>query len=558
MLTRIAIENLVIVRALDLSVHGGMTALTGETGAGKSILIDALGLALGDKADSGMIRTGVDKAEVNIGFELAADSAAQAWLQAHDLDADGECLLRRVLVREGRSRAYINGTPATQALLAEIGELLIDIHGQHAHQSLQRSAAQRELLDEFAGLRSQVRSLGQHYRAWREAAEAHAGLVAAAADRANRIDYLEFQLAEIDGVVQSGDELSELEAEHDRLAHAEHLLNESAGVLELLSENEPSLSQSLQHAIRVLGELSRIDHGLAEAQELLTTADIQISEAISALRHYQDGVELDPQRLQQVDAQLGRAHDLARKHRVEPAALGELMQRLAEELATLQQADSNLAALQNDVETHHQTYLAAAQKLSKARTKAAKKLSRTITASMQTLGMQGGTFRIDVQPDAGHNSAHGQDRVKFLVAANPGQQEGALSAVASGGELSRISLAIQVATADCGSVPTLIFDEVDVGIGGAVAEIVGQLLRRLGQERQVLCVTHLPQVASQAHQQLRVHKSNDGHSTETQIAALDADARIDEVARMLGGVSITEQTRRHASEMIEQAQHNDR
>ncbi|MCB1802082.1 MAG: DNA repair protein RecN, partial [Gammaproteobacteria bacterium] len=424
----------------------------------------------------------------------------------------------------------------------------------HAHQSLQRSAAQRDLLDEYAGLRGQVRDLGQQHRAWREAADAHAALVSAAADRANRIDYLQFQISEMDGVVIDEEALNELEAEHDRLAHAERLLGESASVVELLSDSEPSLTQSLQHAIRVLNELSRIDPGLAEAQELLTTAEIQISETVSALRHYQDSMELDPERLHAIDERLGRLHDLARKHRIEPAALGELMQRLDAELATLEQADSNLVALQKDVEKHAQAYRDSAQKLSKARIKAAKQLSQTITDSMQTLGMQGGTFRIDVQSDPARHGAHGQDQVQFLVAANPGQQEGALSAVASGGELSRISLAVQVATADCGSVPTLIFDEVDVGIGGAVAEIVGQLLRRLGRERQVLCVTHLAQVASQAHHQLRVQKSNDGRSTETRIASLDPAARVDEIARMLGGISITEQTRRHASEMIEQAQ----
>ncbi|MCB1790865.1 MAG: DNA repair protein RecN [Gammaproteobacteria bacterium] len=554
MLSRIAIENLVIVRELDLGLGTGMTALTGETGAGKSILIDALGLALGDKTDNGMIRAGVDKAEINVAFDLPADSAVHAWLSEHDLDADGDCLLRRVLVRDGRSRAYINGTPSTQALLAELGALLVDIHGQHAHQSLQRGAAQRELLDAYAGLREPLREVAQRYREWRALADDQAALTAAAADRASRIDYLRFQLSEMEDGVPDADELTALDAEHDRLAHAERLLNESAGVLDQLSDGEPSLQQALQHALHVLGDLAAIDGTLNEAVDLLASAEIQIGEAASALRHYQDRVDLDPQRLQAIDDQLGRIHDLARKHRVEPEALGELHARLTEELQTLENADSNLASLARRLADSERDYRDAAATLSKARRRAAKTLSQTVTDSMQTLGMQGGTFRVTVDSDAQRAAAHGVDRVQFLVAANPGQTEAALADVASGGELSRISLAIQVATAGCGQVPTLIFDEVDVGIGGAVAEIVGQLLRTLGRERQVLCVTHLPQVASQAHQQLRVQKSSDGRTTETRIMPLDAASRIDEVARMLGGIAITEQTRRHASEMIEQAQ----
>ena len=554
MLNRITIENLVIVRSLDLQLDAGMTALTGETGAGKSILIDALGLVLGDKADSAMIRAGADRAEVSVAFDLQGDSPVHEWLAGHDLDADGECLMRRVLVRDGRSRAYINGTPSTQALLAEVGEMLVDIHGQHAHQSLMRAASQRELLDEYGGLRDSTHEIARRYRTWRDAVDRHKALTDAAADRAGRIDYLRFQLGEMEGMVPSVDELADLGAEHDRLAHAERLLGESTAVLELLSESDQSLQQSLQHAIHTIDELSTIDGTLNETLDLLNTADIQLSEAASALRHYQHRVDLDPERLHEIDQRLGGIHDLARKHRVEPASLGELYQRLGEELQTLEQADTNLAALEREVVEHERHFRDAAATLGRARRHAAQKLSRTVTDSMQTLGMQGGAFRVEVTADPQRCGTHGCDRVCFRVAANPGQPEAALIDVASGGELSRISLAIQVATAGCGSVPTLIFDEVDVGIGGAVAEIVGQLMRDLGRQRQVLCVTHLPQVASQAHQQLAVQKSSDGRSTETRVTVLDAQARIDEIARMLGGVSITEQTRRHAGEMIEQAQ----
>ena len=554
MLSRITIRNLVIVRSLDLDLRRGMTALTGETGAGKSILIDALGLALGEKADSGMIRAGADQAEISVGFDLEDDSPALDWLAQHDLAADGECLLRRVLVRNGRNRAYINGIPTPQALLRELGDRLVDIHGQHAHQSLLHAAAQRQLLDAYAGLRAEVRELAQLYQSWRSTLDQLASLRQAGDDRASRLDYLSYQIRELEDVAIDCDDLADLEAEQARLAHAERLLGDSATVLAALDDDEPSIRSSLDHASGVLTTLAELDPSLVEARDLLETAGIQIEEAVGVLRRYQDRVELDPERLQQVDAQLGGLHDAARKHRVDPDKLMDLLQRLRDEAQALANADHDLIRLQHAVDETEKAYLNAAARLSTARRKAAEALSGTVTASMQTLGMRGGRLRVACEADNQRPGPSGIDRVTFLVAANPGQPEAPLSDVASGGELSRISLAIQVATANCGSVPTLIFDEVDVGIGGAVAEIVGQLLRRLARDRQVLCVTHLPQVASQAHHQLRVHKMTDGKTTETGIDCLDEDARVDEVARMLGGVDITEQTRRHAQEMIERAQ----
>ena len=554
MLSRITIRNLVIVRSLDLDLRRGMTALTGETGAGKSILIDALGLALGEKADSGMIRAGADQAEISVGFDLEDDSPALDWLAQHDLAADGECLLRRVLVRNGRNRAYINGIPTPQALLRELGDRLVDIHGQHAHQSLLHAAAQRQLLDAYAGLRAEVRELAQLYQSWRSTLDQLASLRQAGDDRASRLDYLSYQIRELEDVAIGCDDLADLEAEQARLAHAERLLGDSATVLAALDDDEPSIRSSLDHAGGVLTTLAELDPSLVEARDLLETAGIQIEEAVGVLRRYQDRVELDPERLQQVDAQLGGLHDAARKHRVDPDQLMDLLQRLRDEAQALANADHDLIRLQHAVDETEKAYLNAAARLSTARRKAAEALSGTVTASMQTLGMRGGRLRVACEADNQRPGPSGIDRVTFLVAANPGQPEAPLSDVASGGELSRISLAIQVATANCGSVPTLIFDEVDVGIGGAVAEIVGQLLRRLARDRQVLCVTHLPQVASQAHHQLRVHKMTDGKTTETGIDCLDEDARVDEVARMLGGVDITEQTRRHAQEMIERAQ----
>jgi len=528
--------------------------LTGETGAGKSILIDALGLALGDKADNSMIRAGAAKAEISVSFDLAADSPASAWLDHHDLASDDECLLRRVLVRDGRSRAYINGSPAPLALLRELAEMLVDIHGQHAHQSLLHSGAQRQLLDEYAGLRGETRQLAQLFHDWRNARDEYEALQRAGEDRASRLDYLRFQIAELEGLACTPQSLHDLETEQVRLAHVERLLNETGSVLAILDDQEPSLLQSLNQAAKTLSELNALDPELGETSEFLQTAGIQIEEAVSTLRHYQDRTELDPERLQEVDRQLGSLHDAARKHRVAPTDLAELLDTLRAEAETLEHADERLLELERMAGERQSAYLSAAKKLSIARAKAAKALSDTVCQSMQDLGMQGGRFKVGCTAEPDKPGTHGLDRVTFLVAANPGQTMAPLAEVASGGELSRISLAIQVATVDCGTVPTLIFDEVDVGIGGAVAEIVGQLLRRLAKQRQVLCVTHLPQVASQAHQQFRVHKLSDGQTTETNIDPLDDNARIDEIARMLGGVDITRQTRRHAQEMIQRAQ----
>jgi DNA repair protein RecN (Recombination protein N) len=553
MLSHITIRNLVIVRHLDLAFGSGMSTLTGETGAGKSILIDALGLALGNKADAGLIRNGADKAEITAMFELDGHSAAAGWLQDHDFDADGECLLRRVIVRKGRSRAYINGSPVNQALLGELGELLVDIHGQHAHQSLLRTAAQRQLVDGFGGLEKQVAGVAEGFRRWRDARDRRDRLQAANADRSNRLDYLNFQIEELADLPLDPAAIGDINAEHARLSHAGRLLADSSRVVEQLDAGEPSVQQLLGRAADTIRELGDFDEALKEVAELLDSATIQVDEAGTALRHYQDRIELDPQRLDEIDQQLARLHDAARKHRCKPEQLAALLQNLQDEAASLHSAEATLEGLDREVESLEAAFGDAARSLSAARIDSARRLSETVTASMQTLGMQGGSFRIVCVSDQ-KPAAHGTDGIAFEVSANPGQPPAALAKIASGGELSRISLAIQVATADCGAVPTLIFDEVDVGIGGATAEIVGQLLRQLGSERQVLCVTHLPQVASQGHRQLRVHKLSDGRTTETRIDLLDHAARVDEIARMLGGVDITEQTRRHAEEMIVRAQ----
>lgn len=557
MLSRITIRDLVIVRSLDLDFGAGMSALTGETGAGKSILVDALGLVLGDKAGQSLIREGADRAEISATFELCDSDPVVDLLRMQDLDDDNHCLIRRVISRSGRSRSYVNGSPTPLGTLKSIGEQLLDIHGQHAHQSLLKPASQRRLLDDYGRLDRQVSQTAGAFETWNSCREAYDALVERSADRASRLDYLQFQLAELDGLDCDPAAITALENEHDRLTHAERLRDDSQRVLADLDDDEHSVQHLLNRSSQTLAELATIDGTLAELRDLVDSAAIQIDEACSGLRHYQDQVDLDPGRLAEVDGQLSRLHELARKHRVKPDALGPVREALQAEVGTLTDAEGNLRQLALERDAAADTYRTAAETLSKARTVAARRLAKTITTSMSSLGMPGGRFEISTEHRADHPAAHGIDRIGFLVAANPGQSPAALAAVASGGELSRISLAIQVAAAHCAHVPTLVFDEVDVGIGGATAEIVGQLLRRLGNDRQVLCVTHLPQVASQAHHQMRVIKTTDGKTTQTRIEPLREAARVDEIARMLGGVSVTEQTRRHADEMIRQAQANE-
>ncbi|RMG34630.1 MAG: DNA repair protein RecN [Gammaproteobacteria bacterium] len=550
MLTHLTIRNLVIVRELELEFASGMTALTGETGAGKSILIDALGLTLGDKASPALIRTGCERAEVSSEFDLSDCPAALAWLQAHDLDEDTQCQLRRVLVREGRSRAYVNGRPIPQSQLRELGERLLDIHGQHAHQSLVRPAAQRDLLDAYAGAASLREAVSSAYQAVQEARSELDDLRQAAADRDNRIDYLTFQIGELEPVAPLARDLNALESEHARLAHAERLQQETAEIAQALVEGDPDVGSQLGRLHRQLLELAELDPQLAAPAELLESAVIQVEEAGQALRHYRDGLEIDPARLQTLDDQLGRLHELARKHRVEVAELPALLDRFRAELETLTAADHHLEQLQSRIRTLQTAYEKAAKQLSSARREAAQRLSETVSDYMQRLNMQGGRFEVACEADPDNPTRHGVDRIRFMVSANPGQPLAPLAEAASGGELSRISLAIQVATADCSDIPTLIFDEVDVGIGGAVAEIVGRMLRGLGERRQVLCVTHLPQVAARAHHHLLVQKQTGKAHTETRIEPLEPAQRVQEIARMLGGVEITAQTLAHAQEML--------
>ncbi|WP_456404450.1 DNA repair protein RecN [Thiolapillus sp.] len=550
MLQHIQVKDLVIVRELSLAFDAGMTALTGETGAGKSILIDALGLVLGDKADKSMIRSGRDQAEINAEFDLEQIPEVRQWLQDNALDSEGECILRRVLVRQGRSRAFINNRPVPAALLAELGSQLVSIHGQHEHQLLMKQSAQRDLLDAYAGHEPLLTSARQTYRKYRLKQQQLQELQRQSLDRAQRLDYLQFQIDELGQLQLQPGELDELATSQRRLANAEQLGSDLSDLIEQLFDDNHGAQPGLAHACVLLENITKLEPQLQPAAELLDSARIQVEEALSLVQDFASKVEVNPQQLQEIDARLGEIHGLARKHRINAKALPELSEKLVLERDQLENADVTLAQLEQEVRVLEKASVAAAKKLSTSRNKAAVKLGKIITQSMQRLGMKGGRFSIEVSPlpDA-QFSASGMDQVTFMVSANPGQPLAPLSRVASGGELSRISLAIQVATADCSQIPTLIFDEVDVGIGGGIAETVGKLLRQLGTRNQVLCVTHLPQVAAQANQHLQVNKSTDGKSTETRIIALDKDQRIAEIARMLGGLDITEQTLAHAREM---------
>jgi len=550
-LTQITVQDLVIVSRLELELAAGMTALTGETGAGKSILIDALGLTLGDKADASMIRGGRERAEISADFDVSQNPAAQAWLAEQALEDDSDCLIRRVLVRGGRARAYINGRAVSSAQLRALGERLVDIHGQHAHQSLLRAAAQRSLLDGYADHPTLTSQVAEHYRRYRELDQRWTTLSAARSEREQRLELLRFQLEELDALALGAHELEELDAEQRRLANQGQLQATAASLVERLFEGEQSLRDGLGQASAELASLSGIDPSLAETRELIDGATVQLEEAAANLRHYLDGLEMDPARLGVVEQRIGSIHDLARKFRVGPERLLALAAERRDELEQLEQADQSLEALATERERALTTLRTAAEALSVSRQQAATRLGETVTAAMQDLGMVGGQFQVEVsRGDLDQLNAQGVDRIAFLVSANPGQPLQPLAKVASGGELSRISLAIQVATAEVGGIPTLVFDEVDVGIGGGVAEIVGRLLRRLGERRQVLCVTHLAQVAAQAHQHLRVKKSSGDGQTFTEISPLGREQRIEEVARMLGGTEITATTRAHAAEML--------
>lgn len=551
MLKHLHIRDFAIIDEIDLDLAGGMTALTGETGAGKSILLDALGLVLGDRADTGSVREGARRAEITADFALAADDPLHDWLAEHDLDEEGDCQLRRVVSADGRSRGFINARPAPLALMREIGERLVDIHGQHEHQSLRHHEAQRALLDAHGGHDQALQAVAEHFRTWREARARREQLGGDGDERAQRLDLLRYQVDELEALNLEPGEVEALDAELRQLARAGDVLQVCQRCLALLHDDDAAAQALVGRVGADLESLAEQDEAIATAASLVENGRIQLEEATTALRAVAERAELDPARLEWVEERLGAVHDLARKHRVEPEALPDELERLRAELDTLAHANETAAELDQAIARAVDDWRNAAGELSRARQEAAASLSEQVSAEMQALGMGGGRFEVQVEQRARDEPAReGHDRVAFHVAANPGQTPAPLQKVASGGELSRISLAIQLIASAGAGIPTQIFDEVDAGIGGRTAAIVGAKLRALADQRQVLCVTHLPQVAACGHQHLRVAKAASAASVETRLDPLSGDERVEEIARMLGGETITEQSRAHAREML--------
>jgi len=555
MLTSLYVRHFAVVEAAEIAFGPGLTVVSGETGAGKSLLVDALMLLAGARADSGMVRAGSDRAELAAEFDLAELPEARDWLQQEELDEDGGCQLRRVIRAEGSSKAWINGRPANARQLGELASLLVEIHGQHEHQALLSRSHQLALLDAYAGHDGLLAQVRDGALQWRELG-ARMRKLSGGEDRDQRIELLRHELGELEKWALPAAELDELEASHRRLANAGRLAEGSAGVVELLDgESEFALRRALGRAHAELGKLAALDDRLAPLLELLDNASIELGEAADGLGRYAQDVDLDPERFTEVDGHLARLHELSRRHRLPVAELHDKLAALRTELSELEGAGDELEQLASQRERLQHDYTLAAAQLSQARATAATRLSEEVSVLMTELGMAGGLLRIELEAAVGEEpDPQGQERCELLVSANPGQPPRPLRKVASGGELARISLAIEVATLGKDTVGSMIFDEVDSGIGGAVAEVVGQKLRALGAQRQVLCVTHLPQVAAQGHAHLRVSKHSDGDSTRTQIEKLDAGGRRDELARMLGGVEITRETRAHAKQMLERAQ----
>lgn len=553
MLSNLRIRDFAIIDLVEVDFADGMTVLTGETGAGKSILIDALGFVLGERGGSGLVRRGAKRAEFSAVFDIENQPIARRWLEEQALDSDGECLLRRVISADSRSRAFINGNAVPLQSLKSLGELLLDIHGQHFHQSLGRSAVQRDLLDHFAAAQALREKTEKRYRHWQELAAELAELQAAEIERESRLDLLAFQNNELAALDLQPNEAEQLQADRLRLQNSGRLAEGVSSITQTLFEADAANAQSLvADACQSLQALVELDNELVPALTLLQEANIQITEAADTLRRYGDSLDTDPAERERVEDRLDAIKTIARKHRTEVADLPELRLKLQQQLSDLQHAEERGEALKEQAENAAAQFQKAAKSLSTKRRKAATELSQAVTIAMADLGMGGGSFEVSIsERNKDASRADGIDNIEYLICANPGQPLLPLSKIASGGELSRMSLAIQVIASDGSPIPTMVFDEVDSGVGGGIAEMVGKRLRDVGRTRQVLCVTHLPQVASVADHHFRIMKITDGKTTRTNIADLDKDQRIEELARMLGGVEITDRTRDHATEMLQ-------
>jgi DNA repair protein RecN (Recombination protein N) len=550
-LQNLQVRNFAIIDAIDIELGAGMTVLTGETGAGKSILVDALGLVLGERGGTGLVRSNAERAEFSAEFDLDRQPHVREWLAEQSLDHLGECLVRRVIGADGRSRAFINGIPVVLQSLKDLGEQLLDIHGQHFHQSLGKRKVQLELVDHFGALDAQREACQKAFAEWQSFAERMRELRNAESDRSNRLDLLAFQVREMEALDLKADEYESLVVERQRMRMSGQLAEGVTKALQAIFDDDgPNVQTLLADACQHLGSIGEIDTELYAVKTLLDEASIQVVEAADSLQRYRESLEFDAARRDWVEERLDAIGSVARKHRIEPGALPALQESLQRQLDDLNNAEAIGNRLTRQIDETADVYLKCARSLSVARQKTAAKFAQDVSAAMQGLGMPDGRFEVAIQqrePDDARS--WGLDDIEYRISANAGQPPMPLSRVASGGELSRMSLAIQVIASDGSAIPTMVFDEVDSGVGGSVAEMVGRRLKELGATRQVLCVTHLPQVASLADCHLQVVKRSDGKSTRTEIVRMSEDQRVEELARMLGGVEITGHTRRHAAEM---------
>jgi len=555
MLLNLNIIDLAVVKTLDLDLEKGMSVLTGETGAGKSILLTALGLALGDRADSGYVRPNCKRAEINLEFDLADAPLAQQWLKDNELDDDRQCLIRRVVNSDGRSKAYINNRPVTLQALQELSEKLVEIHGQHAHLTLLNPDEQRRLLDSYAKSQPLLDSVNACYREWHQTSKELANLIKSSVDQTEREELLRYQIEELQQLDLANFNYAELLEEHSKLANLGQILSTGQTQVDMLYESDQqSVNQMLNHSLSELSHIAQFAPELNEICTMLSEAQIQVEEASLQLRRFIEAQEADPQHLEALESQIGIIQSLSRKHHVAPDELPELVDKLEHELDGLTHSSERIETLTARAAELLAQYHQLAGQLSKQRSASGKKLQQQISAMIKELGMPQGEFLVDIAAlDGDTPKLNGKDKIEFLVSANPGLPAKPLAKVASGGELSRISLAIQVTTSSDKTTPTMIFDEVDSGIGGGIAEIVGQKLRSLSHNRQVMCVTHLPQVAAQAHHHLYVEKNNRTDITSSNVRLLATEERIEEIARMLGGVHITANTLAHAKEMLFQS-----
>lgn len=545
MLTDLSIRDYAIVQRLDIDLHDGMTCVTGETGAGKSIMLDALGLCIGDRADARAVRAGADRAEISALFSVEHLPLAQAWLERAALLEGHECLIRRTVASDGRSRAFINGSPATLAQCSELGELLVDIHSQHAHQSLLRRAVQRELLDDFSEIGEEASGVAAEAEAIRALKQELITLASSSKELEERRDLLNYQIEELLELNFAEGELESLESEQTLLSNANWIRE----TVHEVSEHCAQLGDQLRSSVTALSD-ERLGAKIDESREMVASSQIQLEEAASELRRYLDRIELDPQKLQEVEKRLDAAYTLARKHRIKAEALASHLTVLSDELEGLEQGNQRLDELELEIGEREQAWLKAAQALSKKRAAGAKALAERAMELLAQLAMERCTLEVGfIAIESDKLDPRGLEEIEIWIATNPGSKPGPLNKVASGGELSRISLALQVAVSDMATAPTMIFDEVDVGVGGAVADVVGKLLRRLSGNVQVLCVTHLPQVAAKGHRHIEVSKAGNEVVT-TSLSYLSGDARVEELSRMLGGAVVTEATRENARELL--------